>query len=415
MAVKLKNGGFQGKSADKWYVTDGMNAVGPVELTLLVRGVEAGRVPLDSFVRHEAWKVWRPLADFAESDGVPEPIPTTPHPLSSLLEQERAIAHGSSLGDTGDLIDDPPSTGDYGDRLTIEVLSEMSPATDHAPSMADEVSVEVPTQLSRDLLGGDRPTLASYIDDEETKIPEKKISAPPAVVPQPTSSPARLSASAPPRPASFMPPRPASFQPPPNSGLLPLVARSSSKPGTEPLVNDDDDDDEGKTSPSVKPPRIPPPGSLPEVRIDELEGATDLADALHLLLDSLVRHVRAEAALLHRMADDGATVVCAHGPNMVSILGTRVRLLDPTLVAAAGGNVVVAEPAPGPAGDVLLARLRKLGLDAEGAAMLPIRPKSRLLGFVEIGKAQRFSFRELAIAEELVALFVTRAEQSGWS
>ena len=55
------------------------------------------------------------------------------------------------------------------------------------------------------------------------------------------------------------------------------------------------------------------------------------------------------------------------------------------------------------------------GLDAEGAAMLPIRPKSRLLGFVEIGKAQRFSFRELAIAEELVAMFVTKSEQSGWS
>ncbi len=408
MAVKLKNGGFQGKAADKWYVTDGMNAVGPVELTLLVRGVEAGRVPLDSFVRHEAWKVWRPLADFAESDGVAEPVPTAPHPLSSLLEQERAIAGGgllsSSLADTGALLDDSPSTGEYGDRLTIEVLSEMAPSTDHAPSIADDISVEVPTQLSRDLLGGDRPTLTSYMDDEETKIPEKKMSPP-----QPTSSPA------PPRPGSFMPPRPASFQPPPNSGLLPLVARSSSRPGTEPLVNDDDDDDEGKTSPSVKPPRIPPPGSLPEVRVDELDGATDLADALHLLLDALVRHVHAEAALLHRMADDGATVVCAHGPNMVSILGTRVRLLDPALVAAAGGNVVVAEPAPGPAGDVLVARLRKLGLDAEGAAMLPIRPKSRLLGFVEIGKAQRFSFRELAIAEELVALFVTKAERSGWS
>ena len=94
---------------------------------------------------------------------------------------------------------------------------------------------------------------------------------------------------------------------------------------------------------------------------------------------------------------------------------TRVRLLDPALVAAAGGNVVVAEPAPGPAGDALVARLRKLGLDAEGAAMLPIRPRSRLLGFVEIGKAQRFSFRELAIAEELVVMFVTRAEQAGWS
>ena len=422
MAVKLKNGGLQGKGADKWYVTDGLNAVGPVELILLVRGVEAGRVPLESFVRHEAWKVWRPLADFAESDGVPEPIPTTPHPLSSLLEQERAIADGSAFGETGE----------YPDRVTIEAFS-VAPSTDHSPSMYDEGTAEVPTQLSGDLLGTDRPTLASFLDDEETKIPEKQERQPsvaPAFLPAHAVAAPAVAAPAPP-----LPPRPRSQIPPPRgaaadlpkagllsvpaeptSGLAPQrgVPTSSSRAATSSLV-DDDDEDEGKTSPSVKPPRIPAPGSLPKVRVDDLEGATDLPDALHLLLDAMVRHAQAEAALLHRMNDDGATVVCAHGPNMVDILGSRTRLLDPALVAAAGGNVVVAEPAPGPAGDVMVARLRKLGLDAEGAAMLPIRPRGRLLGFVELGKAQRFSFRELHIAEELVAAFVVKAELSNWS
>ncbi|MFO0757313.1 MAG: DUF4339 domain-containing protein [Byssovorax sp.] len=60
--------------ADRWYVTNGATAVGPVNLDLIARGVEAGKVPLESFVRHEAWTVWRPLADLAEitdEDGHP--------------------------------------------------------------------------------------------------------------------------------------------------------------------------------------------------------------------------------------------------------------------------------------------------------------------------------------------------------
>src|SRR6478609_1555567 len=60
--------------SDRWYVTDGATAVGPVNLDLLARGVEAGKVPVESFVRHEAWKVWRPLrelADITDDAGLP--------------------------------------------------------------------------------------------------------------------------------------------------------------------------------------------------------------------------------------------------------------------------------------------------------------------------------------------------------
>ena len=52
---------------DRWYVTTGHTAVGPVNLDLIARGVEAGKVPLtEAFVRHEAWRVWRPLKELVE-------------------------------------------------------------------------------------------------------------------------------------------------------------------------------------------------------------------------------------------------------------------------------------------------------------------------------------------------------------
>jgi len=50
-------------SIDRWYVTNGVVAVGPVTFDLLTRGVAQGRIPVNSFVRHESWKVWRRLED----------------------------------------------------------------------------------------------------------------------------------------------------------------------------------------------------------------------------------------------------------------------------------------------------------------------------------------------------------------
>lgn len=56
-------------AGDRWYVTNGITAVGPVNFDLLTRGIEAGKVPMESFVRHEAWTVWRPLAEIAVVTG----------------------------------------------------------------------------------------------------------------------------------------------------------------------------------------------------------------------------------------------------------------------------------------------------------------------------------------------------------
>jgi hypothetical protein len=423
MAVRIRSEALDSKGADRWYVTDGMNAVGPVRLDLLARGVEAGRVPLDSFVRHEAWKVWRPLTDFTEfvDDGSGKPKDSKPAisaPLSS-----------------ASFIDDE---GSQGERPTIEVTSggvsnfaasTEAPTVDPNALEGASLTNDVPTEtVGRDLLGGDRPTLASYLDDEETKVPSKRPSVAPAASPPPRVSGAVPPTSAP-RPRSVPPPvpRPRTV-PPPKAGSLP-PPRSPSVPPRSPSV----------------PPGIIPPGMgtplpitagsrtddvpsssegwgfarpfesgevLPE---DDLTGAADLSDGLLLLLGAAVRRSHADVALLHRLADDGASVVCAHGPQMIDLLGLRTRLLDAAVVAAAGGHVVIAEPVPGHAGDATIVRLRKLGIDPEGAVMFPIRPKNRLLGFLEIGKKTRFTLRELSRVEALVAAFVRKATEMGWA
>ncbi len=50
-----------GRRNDRWFVTNGVVAVGPISFDLLMRGANHGRIPQSSFVRHESWQVWRRL------------------------------------------------------------------------------------------------------------------------------------------------------------------------------------------------------------------------------------------------------------------------------------------------------------------------------------------------------------------
>jgi hypothetical protein len=49
--------------SDRWFVTNGVVAVGPVTFELVLRGVAHGRLSTASFARHESWQVWRRLAE----------------------------------------------------------------------------------------------------------------------------------------------------------------------------------------------------------------------------------------------------------------------------------------------------------------------------------------------------------------
>ncbi len=57
-------------NSDRWFVTNGVVAVGPVSYELVLRGLAYGRIPAGSFMRHESWQVWRRLEDIeAQSAG----------------------------------------------------------------------------------------------------------------------------------------------------------------------------------------------------------------------------------------------------------------------------------------------------------------------------------------------------------
>jgi hypothetical protein len=232
--------------ADRWYVSNGATAVGPVNLELLARGIEAGKVPMESFVRHEAWRVWRPLSELVDTEG-------------------SAVRR----------IPPPPSTDD----ITL-------PGRPLRPD---------------DLTGGD--------------------------------------------------------------GLL---------------------------------------------------SAADIYDALLLLLGAAVRRVAAEAALILEVRDEHAIVMCAHGTRLRDVLGQRIWLNDPVLVAARAGHAVLAEPSPGPAGLALLQRLAQLGMTGEGGFMLPIRPGGRLFAVLEIGRRVPFRAGEIATIEGLIKTVEQKADAEGW-
>src|SRR5262245_40940207 len=275
-------------STDRWYVTNGATAVGPVNLELLTRGLEAGKVPISSFIRHEAWKVWRPVCELAEITN-----------------------------------DDGEEAADVG-RISIEdVFSGVS-----QPSIAVEAPVEAPSQPG----------------------------TPPA-------------------------------QAPPTPGA-PLTTGS---PGGAPLTTGS-------------------PGGAPEPAGEVVSAASDRRDALLLLLAAAVSRGQAEVAMIHEVADEGADAVCAHGPQVFEALGLRTRLLDPALLAAAAGPIVISEPTPGPAGQAIIARLSLLGVPVESAVMLPIRPHGRLFGTIELGRRTAFRPRDVAGLETLVEAVVGKLE-----
>jgi hypothetical protein len=58
-APESSRGRSKEKPNDRWFVTNGVVATGPIRYQELVRGLARGSIPRECFVRHEAWNVWR--------------------------------------------------------------------------------------------------------------------------------------------------------------------------------------------------------------------------------------------------------------------------------------------------------------------------------------------------------------------
>lgn len=398
MAVKMRTDALGTAGADKWYVTDGAHAVGPVRLDLLARGIEAGRVPLDSFVRHEGWKVWRPLTDF--TDYVSDPRPQA-SPLSSQPPRFTAIDDGlgapfsppsdgpdsfgpDSVLDRGTVAERAPSLVEFATSEGVASRSSFdsipppnggviapvpSWTGDSDPDeFLDEIDADLQTDVSRDLLGDDHLELRPL-------PPSGTFEA------YPTAAP----------------------------GVPPSVRAPARSAGTDDIPSSAGGKEAWGSARAAE--------SSDALADDDLRGAADLSDAMLLLLGAAVRRTRSEVALLHRVGDVGAKVVCAHGfASDATPLGKETTFVDPIFVAAASGMLVLAEPAPGSAGMAMARRLgiRVAGKPILGALMVPITAKDRLFGFIELGKTTGYTARELVKAEDLVAAFVRHAQDRGF-
>lgn len=264
---------------DEWYVTDGATSIGPVNLELLARGITAGKVPLDAFVRHASWQGWRGLSD----------------------------------------------------------LVEQAPSFD-------------PKRTFRMLPAAKAPRVA----------PRSEHGAPPKP------------------PVPNAPPR--------------------------------------ETLPSVDvEPDIEEIEAQPDTARGSFDGASDLPEALLLLLASAVEKTKADAALVHRTREDGAVVVCSHGARMFELLGDKLPSSDPVLFAAKQGSTVLAEPVSGIGGRAMKARLARLGSTVESAFMVPLTFEGKLLATIEVGREKPFRARDAGAVEELVDDLIETMRRQGWS
>jgi hypothetical protein len=370
-------------------------------LALLTRGVEAGRVPLDSFVRHEGWKVWRPLTDFTDyiEEGV-APLPQFPLPGESdgrrddemvdllgveSVRQPRSAPTRASLVEfaSAEGVPSRSSSEGEGDPMRAEAADEVAPKP--AASVIPPPGESWPE--------GESDPEAESLEALEDEVLESPTDVTDELAGRETELSALLEGAR----------DHARFDHAANA----LEERVRLLEPLEPAATDDIpasvDGEEGWGN-------ARPADSADALPEDDLEGADDLSDALLLLLGGLVKRTRADVALLYRSHDTGAKVVCTHGPGTTAALGWVVTLLDPAFVAAAAGHFVVGEPHPGPIGRATMTRLQKLGIDVVSTMLLPISVNGRLFGFVELGKSVKqapstFSPREVVKAEDLALAF----------
>jgi hypothetical protein len=74
-----------------YYVSDGEVTVGPVDASLLKRGVEAGKVPWNALAWREGWLEWRAISRVMQDLAL-----LTPAPLDRLLNRTGVEAVGAS-------------------------------------------------------------------------------------------------------------------------------------------------------------------------------------------------------------------------------------------------------------------------------------------------------------------------------
>ncbi|HET7544049.1 MAG TPA: hypothetical protein VFK05_29460 [Polyangiaceae bacterium] len=124
----------EGSASDRWFVSNGVIALGPVSFELVLRGIAYGRIPAGSFVRHESWQVWRHLEDI-ESQSAGHRRRTVTELAQHSAELEKRARRAVS-------VPPPPRAAEAGAELSSRTESiARAPRPSFRPAAVDPVGV----------------------------------------------------------------------------------------------------------------------------------------------------------------------------------------------------------------------------------------------------------------------------------
>lgn len=160
--------------------------------------------------------------------------------------------------------------------------------------------------------------------------------------------------------------------------------------------------------------------SLRPVAVDPvgvLSCAFTFEEALLLTLSTAVTAAAGHAGLLHRFRPelDGAVTTFVQGPRAEQLLGEKLSLDDPSLLAAKAGHTVLSEFIPGEAARYMFGRMIRCLPNVCSACMVPFVKHGELVAVIEIGREWRpFRAREVARVEDIVDALAERVLYMGW-
>jgi hypothetical protein len=117
-------------AGDRWYVTNGVVAIGPISFELLRRGARSGRVPSGSFVRHETWNVWRRLD---EIDALGFEV------RHETVQSLASYTFGMDARASSPLSEPPPPPTER--QLPNSAIEENTPRSTFRPTIVDPIGV----------------------------------------------------------------------------------------------------------------------------------------------------------------------------------------------------------------------------------------------------------------------------------
>jgi GAF domain-containing protein len=148
-----------------------------------------------------------------------------------------------------------------------------------------------------------------------------------------------------------------------------------------------------------------------EVRDELVQRARDAGEALLLALHAAVVATRAAAGLAHRVRAPfvGLVTSSVHGSGMDQQLGAVVPRLDPALVVARRGEILLGTPTDNHALAAVARRFSVHRGNIAGVAMVPVFDGGRLLAMLELARVDHaFRHEDGAVLQKIAGLVSLR-------